>query len=47
MPLLTFTERLLKSAKSSLVCREIVWPHEVEPWFHFWYRDRVETLILR
>ncbi len=21
-----------------------VWPHEVEPWFHSWYRGRVETL---
>ena len=22
----------------------LVWPHEVEPWFHTCYRDRVETL---
>ncbi len=22
----------------------LVWPHEVEPWFHTWYRGRVETL---
>ena len=22
----------------------LVWPHEVEPWFHSWYRDRVEIL---
>ncbi len=22
----------------------LVWPHEVEPWFHSWYRGRVETL---
>ncbi len=22
----------------------LVWPHEVEPWFHYWYRGRVETL---
>ncbi len=22
----------------------VVWPHEVEPWFHSWYRGRVETL---
>ncbi len=22
----------------------LVWPHEVEPWFYFWYRGRVETL---
>ncbi len=21
-----------------------VWPHEVEPWFHSWYKCRVETL---
>ncbi len=21
-----------------------VWPHEVEPWFHSWYRGSVETL---
>ncbi len=21
-----------------------MWPHDVEPWFHFWYRGRVETL---
>ncbi len=21
-----------------------MWPHEVEPWFHSWYRGRVETL---
>ena len=24
----------------------IVWPHEVELWFHSWYRGRVETLML-
>ncbi len=22
----------------------LVWQHEVEPWFHSWYRGRVETL---
>ncbi len=22
----------------------LVWPHEVEPWFHSWYRGRVVTL---
>ncbi len=22
----------------------LVCPHEVEPWFHSWYRGRVETL---
>ncbi len=22
----------------------LVWAHEVEPWFHSWYRGRVETL---
>ncbi len=22
----------------------LVWPHEVEPWSHSWYRGRVETL---
>ncbi len=22
----------------------LVWPHEVEPWFHSWYRGGVETL---
>ncbi len=22
----------------------LVRPHEVEPWFHSWYRGRVETL---
>ncbi len=22
----------------------LVWPHEVKPWFHSWYRGRVETL---
>ncbi len=22
----------------------LVWPHEVEPWFHSWYRGRVDTL---
>ncbi len=22
----------------------LVWPHEVEPWFHSQYRGRVETL---
>ncbi len=22
----------------------LVWPHEVEPWFHSRYRGRVETL---
>ncbi len=22
----------------------LVWPHEVEPWFHSWYKGRVETL---
>ncbi len=22
----------------------LVWPHEVEPWFHSWYRGRIETL---
>ncbi len=22
----------------------LMWPHEVEPWFHSWYRGRVETL---
>ncbi len=22
----------------------LVWPHEAEPWFHSWYRGRVETL---
>ncbi len=22
----------------------LVWPREVEPWFHSWYRGRVETL---
>ena len=22
----------------------LVWPHEVEPWFHSWHRGRVETL---
>ncbi len=22
----------------------LVWPHEVELWFHSWYRGRVETL---
>ncbi len=22
----------------------LVWSHEVEPWFHSWYRGRVETL---
>ncbi len=22
----------------------LVWPHEVEPWFHSWYRGRAETL---
>ncbi len=22
----------------------LVWPHEVEPWFHSWYRDWVEAL---
>ena len=21
-----------------------MWPHEVETWFHSWYRGRVETL---
>ncbi len=21
-----------------------MWPHEVEPWFHSWYRGRVEIL---
>ncbi len=21
-----------------------MWPHEEEPWFHSWYRGRVETL---
>ncbi len=21
-----------------------MWPHEVEPWFHSWYRGRVKTL---
>ncbi len=22
----------------------LVWPHEVDPWIHSWYRGRVETL---
>ncbi len=22
----------------------LVWPHEVEPWFHSWFRGRVDTL---
>ncbi len=22
----------------------LVWPHEVETWYHSWYRGRVETL---
>ncbi len=22
----------------------LVWPHEVKPWFHSWYRGKVETL---
>ncbi len=22
----------------------LVWPHEEEPWFHSWYRGRVEIL---
>ncbi len=22
----------------------LVWPHEVEPWFHSWYKDWVKTL---
>ncbi len=25
----------------------LVWPHEVEPWFHSWYRGRVETLDVK
>ena len=23
----------------------LVWHHEVEPWFHSWYRGRVEMLL--
>ncbi len=22
----------------------LVWPHEVEPWLHYWYRSKVGTL---
>ncbi len=28
----------------NVVFELLVWPHEVEPWFHSWYRGRVETL---
>ncbi len=27
-----------------LIIELLVCPHEVEPWFHSWYRGRVETL---
>ncbi len=29
---------------SYLVFELLVWPHEVESWFHSWYIGRVETL---
>ncbi len=32
------------NGKGSHLGSSIVWPHEVEPWFHSWYRGRVETL---
>ncbi len=34
------TSRIVRVALIKL----LVWPHEVEPWFHSWYRGRVETL---
>ncbi len=24
----------------------LVWPHEVEPWFHSWFRDRADAKYL-
>ncbi len=33
-----------QDAKYNLIFKLLVWPHEVEPWFHSWYRGRVETL---
>ncbi len=27
----------------SYLGRPLVWPHEVDPWLHSWYRGRVET----
>ncbi len=41
--------RMYLDAKYNLIFRYValfellVWPHEVEPWFHSWYRGRVET----
>ena len=32
------------SKRETLHISLLVWPHEVELWFHSWYRGRVETL---
>ncbi len=28
----------------NIIFELLVWPHEAGPWFHSWYRGRVETL---
>ncbi len=39
---------MLNNLGSSLLTIGIlVWLHGVEPWFHSWYRGRVETLDAR
>ncbi len=38
-------EILLDAKYNLVVLFELLgWSHEVDPWFHSWYRGRVETL---
>ncbi len=32
------------SLRYNSLFEQLVWPHEVDPWFHSWYRGRVESL---
>ncbi len=37
-------KRLFRRCTSVALFELLVWPHKVEPWFHSWFRGRVETL---
>ncbi len=36
--------RRIETLDAKIKVALLVWPHEVEPWLHSWYRGRVETL---
>ena len=41
---LWINERVISHILGSSLFELLVWPHEVEPCFHSWYRGRVEII---